>query len=287
MMDRAPLSGPIGFSFSNPLEDFAPTLRQAARLAPRWKRDGLGALELGFFTGFHDKIDFISAQASSLVPLMRSISREGCAIWSVHLPFGTAYDLSSPSEATRRFAVDLYSRMMDCAAEGGARIAVAHPSAEPIASADRARHMDQCRRSIEELTARSGESLHLAIECLPRSCLCSTAEETQALLEGTRAGLCMDTNHPHHEPPADFIRLLSHKLITVHISDDDGVDEKHWLPGRGVIAWADVLDALAAIPYTGAFIYELAPPSGLSHAGLDFTFNYRYLADRLAKSHGE
>ena len=48
-----------------------------------------------------------------------------------------------------------------------------------------------------------------------------------------------------------------------------------------------LLDALAAVPYTGAFIYELAPPSGLSQAGLDFIFNYRYLADRFAKSHGE
>ncbi len=286
-MKDAPLSGPVGFSLSNPLDDFAPTLRQAARLAPRWHRDGLGALELGFFTGFHDRVDFTGEQAAALGPLMRAIAQSGCEIWSVHLPFGTAYDLSSPCEHTRRFAVDLYSRMMDCAAEGGARIAVAHPSAEPIAAADRSRHLEQCRRSIEELTARSGGGLRLAIECLPRSCLCSTAQETLALLDGTSAGLCMDTNHPHHEPPADFIRRLAPKLITVHISDDDGVDEKHWMPGRGVIDWADVLDALAAVPYTGAFIYELAPPSGLSQAGLDFIFNYRYLADRFAKSHGE
>ncbi len=287
MIKDAPLAGPVGFSFSSPLEDFVPSLGQAARLAPRWHQDGLDALELGFFTGFQEKVDFTAAQACALPPLMRTIAQMGCAIWSIHLPFGVAYDLSSPCESTRRFAVDLYSRMMDSAAEGGARIAVAHPSAEPIDAADRARHLEQCRRSVEELTARTRGGLRLAIECLPRTCLCATAGETLALLEGTCAGLCMDTNHPHHEPPADFIRQLAPKLISVHISDDDGSDEKHWLPGRGVIAWEDVLDALAAIPYTGAFIYELTPPSGLARAGLDFTFNYRYLADRLAKAHGQ
>lgn len=285
-MIHSPLTGPVGFSVSEHITNFEPKLREVARLSPQWYREGLGALELclnslDFQT---DQSDFTAQQAKILPGLMRDITAGGCRVWSVHLPFGLHYDLSSPDEEIRRWTVDLYCRMMDAAAEGGATVVVAHPSAEPIADADRSLHIEQCRRSIEEITSRI-DGVKLAIECLPRTCLCSTAAETKTLLEGTRAGLCMDVNHPHHEPPADFIRQLADKIITVHISDDDGLDEKHWMPGKGVIAWEDVMEEFRRMDYSGAFIYELAPPSGLTGAGIDFTTNYNYLVERWAKKY--
>jgi len=52
-------------------------------------------------------------------------------------------------------------------------------------------------------------------------------------------------------------RTLKEKLFTLHISDYDGVDERHWLPGQGVIDWRAFVAALKDINYTGPFNYEI------------------------------
>src|SRR5687768_1847619 len=51
---------------------------------------------------------------------------------SVHLPYGHALDLSHPDETLREKAVRLTETNLCAAGELGARLAVVHPSAEPI-----------------------------------------------------------------------------------------------------------------------------------------------------------
>jgi len=47
--------------------------------------------------------------------------------------------------------------------------------------------------------------------------------------------------------------------LTLHLSDYDGIDEKHWMPGEGVIDWQAFMLALQEIDYTGPFNYEAKP----------------------------
>lgn len=283
-MKNTPFPWPIGFSVGNALENPIPTLENAAKMATRWQKDGIRALEIGLFCDFNAPVQLSSEHEATLPDHLKAITQAGCEVWSVHLPFGIYHDLSSPDEAIRAASVDEAIHLMNAAAKGNVKVAVIHPSAEPISDEARPRHREQCRRSIEALTAAMGQSIAIALECLPRSCLFSSAQEAFELLDGTAAGLCMDINHPHREPPAQFIDQLGAKIVTCHISDDDGIDEKHWMPGQGVIAWEDVLQQLLNIPYRGPFIYELAPPSGLDKAGLDFSHNARYLWERYQKN---
>jgi sugar phosphate isomerase/epimerase len=55
--------------------------------------------------------------------------------------------------------------------------------------------------------------------------------------------------------------VLGARLLTLHCSDNDGVDERHWLPGdqRGVVDWDAFFRGLAAVCYRGPFVYELRP----------------------------
>jgi hypothetical protein len=32
-------------------------------------------------------------------------------------------------------------------------------------------------------------------------------------------------------------------IISLHISDDDGIDERHWYPGNGVLSWNEITEA--------------------------------------------
>ncbi|MQY78678.1 MAG: hypothetical protein GH151_05700 [Bacteroidetes bacterium] len=45
-------------------------------------------------------------------------------------------------------------------------------------------------------------------------------------------------------------------IVTVHMSDYDGIDERHWLPGDGIINWTNVISELVKNEYQGPFMFE-------------------------------
>jgi sugar phosphate isomerase/epimerase len=59
---------------------------------------------------------------------------------------------------------------------------------------------------------------------------------------------------------AQTVRALGDTLIATHMSDYDGVDEQHRMPGSGVLDWASFLQALREIDYQGPFNYECGIP---------------------------
>ena len=73
-----------------------------------------------------------------------------------------------------------------------------------------------------------------------------------------QVGICLDTNHlPDASELPEYVKMLQPRLITTHISDYDGIDEKHWMPFSGVIDWRPFAEELHGINYRGAFIYEV------------------------------
>ena len=50
---------------------------------------------------------------------------------------------------------------------------------------------------------------------------------------------------------------LADKIVTVHISDYDFINERHWLPGEGKLNWQAILNALKEIGYRGVWLYEI------------------------------
>ncbi len=69
--------------------------------------------------------------------------------------------------------------------------------------------------------------------------------------------LCLDVNHSNVlEPLPDLVELMQERLVSVHISDNDGKSEKHWLPGQGVIDFPDLFRALRNIDFAGMIVFE-------------------------------
>ena len=186
---------------------------------------------------------------------------------SVHLPYGSRLDLSQPDPTARAAALQQTTTSLHAAAALGARLMVVHPSAEPIPLdlPERTAHLDASRRSLEALAPiAAGLGVRLAVECLPRSCLGHTAAELYAIVEHVdpqAVGVCIDVNHLNLREPdiAAAVRILGPRLLTLHCSENDGIDERHWFPGHpeGVIDWAAFLGALVEVGYDGPFLYEL------------------------------
>lgn len=184
---------------------------------------------------------------------------------SVHARFGGPYDLSSAQEQVARQAVDEITSSIDLAVALGAGIVVVHLSAEPIEAAERAECLARARDRLSEREPHArAAGLKITPELLPRTCLGNTAEELIELLDTLDSqvfGACLDVNHlmDRFETLPQVVRHLGPRLVTLHLSDYDGVDEKHWMPGQGVIDWAAFMAALRTIEYGGPFNYESKP----------------------------
>ena len=181
---------------------------------------------------------------------------------SIHTAFGQKLDISSLDPAVRAAGMQALTRGLDLAVQLGAQIVVVHPSSEPIDDEQRLARLAVAKESIAAFASAAQQAgRQVAIELLPRTCLGRTAEELLHLVAGVdpqAAGICLDTNHlmgRYAELPT-VVRALKGRLITLHCSDYDGVDEKHWPLLRGVIDWQAFIVALREIGFEGPLHYE-------------------------------
>jgi len=182
----------------------------------------------------------------------------GIELWSVHIPFGGKWNIAQLDDAAYEAAIEANSFVIEWASQWGARVVVIHPSAEPIRTEEREAMFECSVAAIRRLSEHAAAlGLKLAVEDLPRTCLGNTTAETAALIaEAPHAVVCCDTNHLLTEKPEDFIRTIGGRIATLHVSDYDGIDEKHWLPGQGIVNWPEVIQALIETGYDGPFMME-------------------------------
>ena len=215
----------------------------------------------------------------------------GVDVRSFHLPFYTdeTVDPASLDAGIRRRTAEIQARCIRVAASMGARFAVVHACLEPVEDADRAARLDASRESVAALAAvGADEGVTVCVENLPRSCLGNTAEELLSIVAADpRLRICFDVNHLLRETHADFLRAAGPLVATLHVSDYDFVNERHWFPGEGKIDWAALADGLDAIGYADAFTYELSfrgNPATVSRSrdlvAADFVRNAREIEER-------
>lgn len=190
----------------------------------------------------------------------KTLEKTPIKINSVHAPFSKEVDISRLDDGCD-FAIQEVSKSINMAKRLGANILVVHGSSEPIDDDNRLQRIAKCKSSLNILCEKAKSAgIKLAIEMLPRTCLGNTADELQMLLDDLPAeyiGFCLDVNHPKdHTKIPDIVKQLGDRIITLHISDYDGVDEKHWMPFKGLIDWRAFANSLSDIEYQGAFIYE-------------------------------
>jgi len=232
------------------------------RLLDDLREAGVGTLEvLGSF--FSDD----PAKAASS-PLRSTL--DGLRVATVHISYSNSIDVSALDESLRLRSLRIALADLEIAEALGASVAVLHASTEPIAAASRPLKLQKARESLAALASACAErGLRLAVEMLPRSCLGNSFEELEALLSGLDpavAGFCLDCNHLMSRPETlpSLVRRAGRRLFNLHLSDYDGVDERHWPPGEGVVDWDSALAALDETGYRGPFNYECNFPAELS-----------------------
>ncbi len=192
--------------------------------------------------------------------IKKTAEESGINIWSFHLPFAPfdLLDISSAEKEKRDKAIDIQSELIKSCGSIGIDKFVIHPSGEPIEKEEREERLKFSRDSLSRL-ANAAEKFNavICVEDLPRTCLGNCIDEMNFLTaEDERIKVCFDTNHIIVDKPEAVIRALKNKIVTLHVSDFDFVDEKHWVPGDGEINWNRVKAALEEIDYGGVWMYE-------------------------------
>lgn len=197
--------------------------------------------------------------------LIDAAAKVGVRIWSAHLSFWEPYDLASLNPEKRGAAVTRQLDMMQFVHDStDAKIFVVHPSFEPVLPENRFAQMQASKDSLRIL-AEKAESLgaQIAVEDLPRTCLGNSIDSMAQLLSSdSRLRVCFDTNHLLGDTNEAFVHAFGDKIITVHLSDYDRIDERHRLPGEGVNNWNAIFKPLLAAGYDGPLLFEISDKYG-------------------------
>ena len=235
---------------------------------------GINQVELssGAWEPYIEKLDFVN----NSMAIAENAKAHGVSITSIHLPFAPFNEIDPAYEKCREMFMEVQKTLLEAAAKAGIPIAVVHPSGEPYSEEERPDRLNCACEAIDELCAFANElGIQLALENLPRTCLCREHRDMEYFLERIpNLKVCFDMNHNLSEDNLDYIRAVADRIITLHVSDYDRIDERHWLPGKGVNPWEEIICLLEESDYQGRFLYELAAGQGTYE---EIAANYRRL----------
>ena len=240
------------------------------------KAAGLECAELSFSQkDYYEKLNFLE----NAPKIAADAEAAGIELWSIHLPFSGLLDISQGDAEKREFTIKTHKELMAAAAKAGVKVAVVHPSAEPIADDDRPARLAMSKQKLTELAAYAKAlGMRLAVENLPRTCLIRNSDEALYMFENNPdLFMVFDTNHCLMQDNTEFVNIVGEHIISLHVSDYDFIDERHVLPFDGKNDWKSIITALENKGYTGPWMYEVGSGNG-RYTLKGLYENYRRLA---------
>ena len=225
--------------------------RNTEELFSSCAKAGVEVVEISRPKGEVDALDYNELKSLS--------DKYGVKIWSFHLPFWPFSEIDISREDLAEKSIEYLCNIIDKATGIGIDKFVIHASGEPIEDEDRKGRMECAKKSLDTLAQYAKErGAIICVEDLPRSCLGRSISDICELISANDdLRVCFDTNHLLYEDNVDFVRALGDKIVTLHVSDFDMVNERHWLPGEGKNDWKSILGALKEVGYKGPWLYEI------------------------------
>lgn len=199
-----------------------------------------------------------------------AVAETGILVPQMHLMLKA--NLANLDEAARAADIQAVSDDISTCAKLGIPVGVIHPGGfHDVNTYDEWERMSEVRQEsfgrIAEVAAEQG--VRIAIEHMFDEGLGvhghrrfgGTVDEVLGLcaqVAPQQLGICFDASHGHLAGMnlAECIRRCGEKLWALHVSDNYGDVDRHYIPGNGSIEWGPVVAALREIGYDGPFVLE-------------------------------
>lgn len=199
-----------------------------------------------------DEIAFRDADKDEIPKIVRDY---GLVIDNIHVPYENSNDLWSESELVRKAIVDrCISWLNDCAEHKIPRMVmhISKGSELPEPNMYGIESMKRILKVAEEL------NVIVAVENTRRNDYLNLIFSE---IHSKSLGFCYDSSHDwlYSMEKAELLKRLGEKLATIHLSDNDGIKDRHWVPKSGIVDWNKIIKALMDANYTGCLFLEVYP----------------------------
>jgi sugar phosphate isomerase/epimerase len=78
-------------------------------------------------------------------------------------------------------------------------------------------------------------------------------------IKSSHLGLCYDTSHDslYSPQPGELLKRWGHRLMVTHLADNDGILDRHWLPGLGILNWKEIASRWPMKTFKGSLNLEV------------------------------
>jgi len=184
------------------------------------------------------------------------LNRIGLRPHSFHAPW-TDVDLASPDSFKRESSLEAMMKTIDYCAKLGCPIMVLHAnSSESLKYLTRKAMKQNTIDSVKTLAEYARDlNVKIALENLHEHAVKrfgSTVSDLKIIIKNVGSdcvGICLDTGHANMMRREGFspemeIGRAGKDLSSLHLHDNDGLEDRHWPLGRGTIDWHKVFEAL-------------------------------------------
>ncbi|MCL2299651.1 MAG: sugar phosphate isomerase/epimerase [Firmicutes bacterium] len=181
--------------------------------------------------------------------------REGLWIENMHTPFEQVHHIWEDNAAGQA-VFDCYLQCVDdCAQyEIPTMIVHAHKRGIPM-PADTRLGFERFRRIVDRAEQKG---VNVAMENQRSPAQLILASRLLEEIASPRFGFCLDSGHHNaREEDADMLARFGHRLMALHLHDNDAADDLHLLPFDGTIDWPDQMRKIAETGYQGPTTLEV------------------------------
>lgn len=205
----------------------------------------------------------ISDSLAIIRKIVKNVSSSGLEISQVHGPWRWPPVDNTAEARSERF--EKMSRSVEFCSELCCKYLVLHPIM-PFGVSPDTNPEETWKLNLEFfgglLQSAEKKGIIICIENMPMpEFSIASAEEVVRLvrtLDSNNVKCCLDTGHvTMFGSPADAVKVMGGDLLKVlHIHDNDGRSDLHWIPFQGVVDWEYFAKSLAEIDYNGVLSLE-------------------------------
>jgi sugar phosphate isomerase/epimerase len=188
----------------------------------------------------------------------RLAATHGLVIDSLHVPISPAYDISKSDPESRMGAVCRVALVIAAAVGLQTEVVILHLCHH--APKGYSQDLDALLSSLDVLI-ESAENMgvRLAAENLVTEPAHQFLRESLKTFDSEHFGLCYDSSHAHIDsrPPYQWLEDFGDRLLAVHLSDNDGLEDRHWIPFTGIVDWNEIAKQLRSNDYRGSLLLEV------------------------------